>query len=127
MNRIAKAFVAVLMWIYFSTGLILMIVLQALGIVAWLFTGNKKIEEWVKVTGKASDQCNNAAFYHGHPKETISSHAGRWYRAYINNEVEEYLVPDWVFMVDRITDIFERDHVLKAIEKPFEDQPLDRP
>ncbi len=107
-----------LFWLVFGTGtLITVLIGQPLGIIAYALTGSDGIRDWVYRTGKATDQLCNAAFFGGNPKETISSHAGRWVLSGRD-------VPARFRLVRWITDKFEQNHVLFAIESPFMGEPL---
>ncbi len=123
-KHLGKAFATLLMWLAFSLGVLVVIVLQLLGIIAWLFTADPRIHAWVKATGKGTDGVNNAAWFGGNSKETISSHAGRWILAEREERISR--APAWAHAVAWVTGLFEPDHVVKAIEAPFKDMPLMR-
>lgn len=120
--RLGKAAASFFLWLAFCTGLLLVIPLQLLAIIFWTITGKPWLYDWVKRTGKGTDGVNNAAWFEGTAKETISSHAGR----YLLRERETGAgAPTWVYVVDEITNLVEKDHCVKAIEEPFKNLPLD--
>jgi hypothetical protein len=121
-KRLGKAFAAFLMWLIFGLVALVTIVLQLLGILIWMATGRQSIYDWVKDTGKAIDSLANAAVFRGHPKETVSSHAGR----YIQRERVDPTrpAPRWARFVAWLTGLFEPDHTVKAIEESFRELPL---
>lgn len=118
-KRLGEALAATLMWLAF-TAMALPVILLAFPfwIVRYAVTGKPEHREAVKSHGKALDQLINSAVFGGNPKETLSSHAGRWL-----TEAPER-APWWVTVVDRLTGIAEHDHVIKAIEAPFVGSPL---
>ena len=111
--------VALLMWLVFSVATLVAIALIPIRTVGYFVTGRESLREKVKIVGKALDQVMNAQFFNGNPKETVSSHAGRW----LTEDPEN--APRWAFQVDWITNKFEKNHVFKAIEEPFKGLPLD--
>ena len=119
-KRLGEAFAATLMWLIF-TMMALPVLLLAFPwwIVRYAVTGSADAREAVKQPGKALDQFCNCSYFAGHPKETISSHAGRWLF-----EKHGLPIPWWADVVARITDEFEPGHVFKAIEAPFLGRPL---
>jgi len=117
MRRVGLFLAGLLMFVVFSIGVVLSLPLFAIAIVAFLLTGSDYAAEFVGFRGKSLDQVCNAVYCGGHPKETISSHAGRWI-------VSGLPLPVWVRVVRAVTDIFERDHCVKAIEEPFRGMPL---
>lgn len=120
--RAGKAFAAILMWLIFGLVALVTIILQLLGILAWVATGRQSIYDWVKDTGKAIDSLANTAVLRGHPKETVSSHAGRYIqRGRIDPSRP---APRWARFVAWLTGLFEEDHAVKAIEEAFRNQPL---
>ncbi len=120
-KRLGEAFAALLMWLPFGIGAMVLLVAFPLLILRYIVTGKPEHRDAVKLPGKALDQLCNVTYFGGHPKETISSHAGRWLF-----EQHGLPVPWWVEVVARITDVFEEQHVIKAIEGPFVGQPLKR-
>jgi len=119
-KRLGEAFAALLMWAFFGAATMLLIAVFPLLILRYVLTGTAEARDAVKLPGKALDQVVNCAFFGGHPKETVSSHAGRW----IFQRPDD--APWWAHAVDRITGWFEEAHVIKAIEAPFLREPLDR-
>ena len=116
-KTIRTSLMGLIFWAVFAPFAILTIALQPLLILIYAFSPSDKIRDWVYRTGKAIDQLDNAALFAGNPKETISSHTGRWYAS--GREVPlKFKVVHW------ITNLFEKDHVIKAIEEPFRDAPL---
>jgi len=118
-KRLGEAVAALLMWVFFGSAIVLLLAVFPLIILRYVVVGTESARNAVKLPGKALDQVVNCAFFGGHPKETISSHAGRWLF-----EQHGLPVPWWVDAVAKITGWFERDHVIKAIEEPFLGQPL---
>lgn len=118
-KRLGEAIAALLMWFVFGIGALILLVALPLLILRYVIVGTDSARSHVKLPGKALDQLCNATFFGGNPKETISSHAGRWL-----SEPHGLPVPWWVSVVERITDVFEKDHVITAIEAPFRGQPL---
>jgi len=115
--RLGKACAALLMLIVFGAGTVLALPLVLIAIAVYALTGSAWCEEYVGFRGKSFDQVCNAYWCGGHPKETISSHAGRWIASGLP-------LPLWVRVVRAVTDVFERDHCVKAIEEPFRGLPL---
>ncbi|MCC6531516.1 MAG: hypothetical protein IT531_03125 [Burkholderiales bacterium] len=95
-----------------------LLVVLPLRVVAYAFVGGDNLRSSIKIPGKALDQLVNATYFGGHPKETISSHAGRWL-----TEAPER-APRWAHVIAWLTNIAEKDHVIKAIEAPFKGLPL---
>ncbi len=118
-RRLGEALVAVLLWVIFGVGGLVVLVLFPLMVGRYVLTGNAAHREAVKNRGKALDQLFNVTFFGGNPKETLSSHAGRWL-----TEAPER-APWWVKVVATITGWVEKDHVHKAIERPFVGMPLE--
>lgn len=118
-TRTQQTVVALLFWIVFGAGAVLTISGQLIGIAVFAVTGNDGVREWVFRTGKAVDQLNNAAWFSGHHKETISSHAGRWYL-----DMSGRPIPYRFRFVKWLTDLFEKNHVINAVEEPFLNLPL---
>lgn len=120
-KRLGEAFAALLMWAFFGVAIVIFLAAFPLLVLRYVIVGTPSAREFVKQSGKSLDQVVNCAYFGGHPKETISSHAGRW--LFEKHGLE---VPWWVEVVARITDVFEEQHVIKAIEAPFLGQPLKR-
>lgn len=115
-SRAQQAILGVLFWIAFGLPILLSLIALPLFILAYA-CGADNVRPWVYRVGKALDQTANAALFGGHPKETISSHTGRWL-------ISGRDVP-WQFAaVDALTGLFERGHCIKAIEEPFRNEPL---
>jgi len=117
-KRIGESIAATFMWIIFGVGAVVVLVAFPLLILRYAILGTEDARNDVKLPGKALDQLFNSFFFAGNPKETLSSHAGRWL-----SEAPER-APWWAHVVDRITGLFEENHVFKAIEKPFIGLPL---
>jgi hypothetical protein len=116
MERFRQAALGLLFWIVFSIPVLLSIVVLPLFILAFAL-GADGVRPWCFRVGKALDQTANAVLFGGHSKETVSSHTGRWIVSGRN-------IP-WQFAaVDLLTNIFERNHCVKAIEEPFVNEPL---
>jgi hypothetical protein len=114
--RAKQVVIGLLFWIVFAIPAVLCLLLQPVGILLYAL-GNDNIRAWVYRTGKAIDQFNNAAWFGGDPKETISSHTGRYI-------LSGKTLP-WRFeFVAALTDLFEPAHCVNAVEEPFKDQPL---
>ncbi len=115
-STLKQAILGFLFWIVFAPFAIATIILQPIFIVVYLF-GDGNIRDWVYRTGKALDQLDNAAVFGGLPQETISSHTGRYV-------LSGQPLP-WKFkFVVWLTNLFEQDHAVKAVEPEFKDQPL---
>lgn len=122
--RVKQVALGFAFWFVFVIPGVLCLILQPVGIAVYAL-GNDNIRAWIYRTGKALDQFNNAAWFGGNPKETISSHTGRWYQAeHRTNGAVPLAIPLRFQFVKWLTDLFEIDHVLKAIEEPFNDEPL---
>jgi len=115
-DRTRQVLLGMLFWMAFAPVAILTILLQPVLIIVYAL-GNDHIRAWVYRTGKAIDQLDNASIFGGDPKETISSHCGRWV-------VSGLTLPLKVRFVVMLTNLFEQDHCVKAIEKPFINEPL---
>lgn len=114
--RTKQVILALLFWFAFAPIAILGIICMPIGVALYAF-GNDNIRAWVYRCGKALDQFDNALIFGGLPQETISSHAGRWV-------LSGQPIP-WKFrFVIWLTDLFEDDHAIKAIEPPFVGQEL---
>ena len=125
MTKIERASIlGLLFWLVFGTGTLLVLVCQFVGIIVYLCTSNESIRAWVTRTGQGTDALNNAAWFSGDQRETISSHAGRWYQYVIDNPAEDVKIPLRFRFVRWLTDKFEPGHVIKVIEEPFIGKPL---
>lgn len=122
MKRLGKAFAAAIMLVVFGVGSILAMPLVAAAIVVYAMTGSEWCEMYVGFRGKSFDQVVNTYWFNGHPKETVSSHAGRWLLALDAGEVKA--VPLWVSVVDFVTDLAEKNHCRKSVEQAFFGMPL---
>lgn len=118
-KRLGESVAALLMWAFFGSAIVLLLSAFPLLILRYVIVGTESARNAVKLPGKALDQVVNCAYFGGNPKETLSSHAGRWLF-----EQHSLPVPWWVGVVEKITGLFEKDHVIKAIEAPFLGQPL---
>lgn len=136
-KRLGEAIAALLMWFVFGIGALILLVALPLLILRYVIVGTDSARSHVKLPGKALDQVVNCAFFGGHPKETLSSHCGRYFEAKYGNPYEGIQpsepreriswwedIPWWAHVVRWVTDIAEKDHVLKAIERPFRGMPL---
>jgi hypothetical protein len=110
-DRVKQVLLAGLFWLAF--GIPTFFIVAFLPVCIGLYAcGNDAIRDWVYRVGKALDQLCNAALFNGFPQETISSHTGRY--------VKSGLPMPWKFRFVRwLTDLFEKDHAIKAIEPPF--------
>jgi len=109
--RLRQAALGLLFWVAFGIPVLMSLIVLPLFILAYA-CGAENIRPWVYRVGKALDQTSNAVLFGGHPKETVSSHAGRWI-------VSGRDMPLWVPVVDYATGIFEAEHCVKSIEEPF--------
>lgn len=110
-DRAKQVILAGVFWCVFGIPTFFIVLLLPVGIICYAF-GNDHIRAWVYRTGKALDQLINAALFGGLPQETVSSHTGRWV-------MSGQPIP-WKFtFVITLTDMFEEDHCVKAIEHPF--------
>lgn len=130
-KRLGESFAAALMWIVFGAMAVAFLVLMPLLILRYAVTGKPAHRDAVKLPGKSLDQFCNAAWFGGHPKETVSAHCGRYFEAKYGNPYEglqptdpSTQIPAWAHLVRWVTDLAEKDHVLKAIEPPFRGMPL---
>jgi hypothetical protein len=114
--RFGVAAAALLMWILFTLGTIVICALQPFAIVLWAVTGNQFLRGWVYRTGKGTDQVNNAGWFAGDHKETISSHVGKRYYQHFKFPTNLYAPTPAMRVVRWLTDKFEPQHVFKAIE-----------
>lgn len=119
MKRTVTALLGLIFWLAFSPLTIIVALFLWVPIVLyWLDIGN--LRNFVYRVGKAEDQLLNAALIGGNPKETISSHVGRWVRA------GRPKVKVWIMFVfvEWITGKFEENHCVEAIEEPFNREDL---
>ena len=105
-----------LFWIAFAPIAIVGILIQPITILIYAF-GNENIRAFIYRTGKALDQFDNALIFGGEPQETISSHCGRWI-------LSGRPLPPKVRFVVMLTNLFEYNHCVSAIEDAFKDAPL---
>jgi len=115
-SRLLPATLGFLFWFAFSIPVQVSILVLPIFIIAYLL-GAENLRPWVYRVGKALDQTANAALFGGNPKETISSHTGRWI-------VSGKPIPLKFQAVEILTDLFEEGHCVKAIEEPFIFEPL---
>lgn len=106
-----------LFWLVFTMSGILTFMCQFCGIFKYLLTGSEIEKKWVTSTGQGSDGPSNASWFGGDPRETISSHTGRWIQS-------GQPMPRKFRFVAWLTNLFEQDHAVKAIESAFKNQPL---
>jgi len=116
--RARQVAMGMIFWLAFAPAALLTILLQPLLILIYA-VGNDHIRDWIYRTGKAIDQLDNASIFGGHPKETISSHTGRWLL-----DTSGRPIPLKFRFVNWLTNLFEKDHCIKAIEEPFKNLPL---
>ena len=114
--RARQVCLGVLFWFAFAPFAILGILVQPITILIYA-CGNEHIRAFIYRTGKALDQFDNALLFGGEPQETISSHCGRWV-------LSGHPMPIKVRFVVMLTDLFEADHCVGAIEDAFKDAPL---
>lgn len=116
--RAKQAILGFLFWLAFGVPVVLALIFLPFAIIAYA-CGADNIRPWVYRTGKALDQTVNAALFGGHPKDTVSSHCGRWYI-----DTSGRRIPLRFKLVKWLTGLFEQDHAIKAIEEPFLNEPL---
>lgn len=124
-KRLQISIAAFLMWGIFAVYDTLAMAVLPVLITAYLFTGRARLYREVGNAGKAMDQLCNVVFLDGHPKETVSSHAGRYYEAKYGNPYKgrpnalrpNLVIPARYRFVHWLTDKFERDHARKAVEQ----------
>jgi hypothetical protein len=115
-NRLKIVIVGFLYWLVFGVGTILTIIKQFFGIIKYAITGDEKERDWVTRTGQGLDGVCNADYFDGDPRETISSHTGRWV------ESGEPIPPKFKF-VNWLTGLFQPNHAVRSIEEPFRGTP----
>lgn len=115
--RIKVAILGLLFWVVFGIGAILTLICQLFGILIYAVTGSDAVRAWVTKTGQGTDGLNNAAWFGGDPRETISSHTGRWIAS-------GKPVPLRFRFIHWLTNLFEEDHAVKSIQAPFRNEPL---
>lgn len=116
-DRLKVVILGLMFWTVFSVSAILTIFGQFCGIFKYLFTGSEEERVWVTKTGQGTDALANASWFDGDPRETISSHTGRWIES-------GQPLPFKFKFVNWLTNLFEKDHPVKAIQDPFRNQPL---
>lgn len=115
-QRLVMVFIAALMHVVFG----------ALCVVGWLlcwplllwywFTDDAAVYDRVKRFGQAEDEAAGVVLFNGYPRETISSRLGRRLAAGKT---------DWVTVhLDRLLDVFQKDHAEKSIQEHTEELPL---
>ena len=114
--RAKQVILALLFWFAFAPAAVLGILCLPIGVLVYA-CGNENIRDWVYRCGKALDQFDNALVFGGLPQETISSHCGRWVKSGKPQ-------PFKVRFVVALTNLFEKDHCVKAIEPPFADEDI---
>jgi hypothetical protein len=126
MKRFALFFAGLFMLVVFGIGAVASLPIFACALAWFLVSGSDEAREFVGFKGKALDQVCNAVYFGGHPKETVSSHAGRFYEAKYGNRYKgrpasdpDIEIPLWAKAVHAVTEIAEKGHVLKAVEEPF--------
>lgn len=117
MTRLKIAILGLLFLFVFGAGVMLTLIGQLVGIGVYLCNGSDVVRSWVTGTGQGIDGVNNAAWFGGDPRETISSHTGRWI-------ISTQPMPLKFRFVHWLTDLFETDHCVKAISSPFLKEPL---
>ena len=117
-KRFAEFLAVIIMWLVFYPGAILAGAAIPIVGLFYAMTGNEWARKFCGFKGKSFDQVVNTYYLKGHPKETVSSHCGRWY-------LSGRPVPTWAKVVKFVTNVAEKQHELKAIEEPFKDQPLE--
>ena len=123
-RRLLIAFAALIMWVLFGAIIAVAFCFVPVLMVAYVCTGSAWLYSRVGAFGQALDSCANVPFMDGHPKETISSHAGRYYEAKYGNPYknrgptqQDLVIPWQAKLVRWLTDMAEENHVLKAVEE----------
>lgn len=131
MKRVGLFLAGAFMLIVFGVGAVVSLPMFALALVWFLLTGSVAAEAFVGFRGRALDQLCNAVYFNGDPRETISSHCGRYYEAKYGNPYKgrpathpDLVIPWSVQFVHRLTSLAEKDHVLRAVQAPFVGMPL---
>lgn len=123
-KRCAIAIAVMVMWISFGLVVWVGFVLVPFAVVAYVCRESEWLYKRIGGYGQALDSCANTLFMDGHPKETISSHCGRYYETKYGNLYKnrpatnpEVVLPWQAIFVKWLTDIGEVDHVYKAVEQ----------
>ena len=121
--RLRIAFAALIMLVLFLLVIAGGVIAVLVFIVGYVATGSDWLRSRVTSFGQALDSAANVPFMDGHPKETVSSHAGRYFEAKYGNAykgrpaTQPALVIPWQAKFVRwLTDLAEPDHVLRAVE-----------
>jgi prepilin-type processing-associated H-X9-DG protein len=124
MRRLGIAFAAMVMWLLFGAVVWVTFVLFPLLTVAWVLRDSDWLRTRLTRYGQALDSAANVTFLDGHPKETISSHVGRYYTIKYGNPYKTIYASDpllflpWqCVFVKWLTDLAESDHVYHAVEQ----------
>jgi hypothetical protein len=131
-KRLGKAAAAAVMLFAFGLGSLLALPCVAVALLGFAVTGREGFGRYVSYRGKSFDQVCNTYWFNGHPKETISSHAGRYFEAKYGNPYKgrpatdpELVIPRWARAIAWLTNLAEADHCLKAVESAFVGMPLE--
>lgn len=123
-ERVKLLFAALFMLIVFLLIIIVGVVLTIIFLIGYLITGSAWLRSRVTNFGIGLDQAANVVFMDGNPKETISSHAGRYYEAKYGNPYKGrpatrpgLVIPWQAVAVCTVTNLGEKDHVLNAVEQ----------
>ncbi len=131
-KRLAIAFAAIVMLICFLTVIVGALVALPLFILGYVITGSDWLYARIGAFGHGLDSCANVPWLDGHPKETISSHTGRFYEAKYGNPYKkrpatnpDQVIPWQAAFVKWLTDKAETNHVYKAVEQWAVDAKID--
>ena len=122
--RLKIAIAALVMLVLFLTIIIPAAIAVPFLLVVYIFAGSDWLRSRVTSFGQGLDGAANVVFLDGHPKETISSHVGRWYEKKYGNAYEgrppsipDLVIPWRARFVKWLTDKGEPDHVYKSVEQ----------
>lgn len=124
-KRLGICFAALVMLVLFVIVIAAAVVVTLPLLVVYLFNASAWLYDRIGKFGQALDSCANVPFLDGHPKETISSHVGRFYEAKFGNPYKlrpyatqpDVVIPWQAQFVKWLTDLAEKDHVLHAVEQ----------
>lgn len=123
-KRLLVAFAAMVMWLAFGLVVGAAFIVFPVLTAVWVCNGSEWLRDRLTKYGQALDSCANVPFLDGHPKETISSHVGRFYTARYGNAYKllpatnpDLVIPWQCVFVRWLTDKGEPDHVYKAVEQ----------
>lgn len=128
-QRIKIVIAAIIMLVLFLAVIIPAAISVPFLLAAYVLTGSDWLRSRVTSFGQGLDGAANVVLMDGHPKETISSHAGRFYEAKYGNPYEgrpatqpDLVIPWQARFVHWLTNLAEPGHVLKSVEQWTIDQ-----